>query len=375
MVGTSFFIMSNIRHQVGKGGLEKMRFKAKSCIIFGVLLMGLNWFPPIAQADSTINFGVQAEIPENQIDKKQTYFDLQMSAGKKETIYVDVSNPTNSKVTVEVEVNSATTNGNGIIDYSERNKKPDKTLKYDMKDILKYDKEFQLAPKETKKVPIEITMPEATYDGIVLGGINFKQKETEVSATENEEKDKSMVENRYSYIIGLKLTETTNEVTPDMKLKSIKPGQYNYANYVKVNLQNPTSTMISNLKIDGKVYKDGSKEVLHETKKEKLSMAPNSNFNYMIDWGNQAFKSGDYRLKMTATDGEHTWKWDEQFTIDKKDAQKYNNRAVNLEKDYTWLYIVLGVIGLLLLLLLVFLLGRRSSKKKEQDIKEKETKE
>ncbi len=375
MVGTSFFIMSNIRHQVGKGGLEKMRFKAKSCIIFGVLLMGLNWFPPIAQADSTINFGVQAEIPENQIDKKQTYFDLQMSAGKKETIYVDVSNPTNSKVTVEVEVNSATTNDNGIIDYSEGNKKPDKTLKYDMKDIVKYDKEFQLAPKETKKVPIEIIMPETTYDGIILGGINFKQKETEVSATENEEKDKSMVENRYSYIIGLKLTETTNEVTPDMKLKSIKPGQYNYANYVKVNLQNPTSTMISNLKIDGKVYKDGSKEVLHETKKEKLSMAPNSNFNYMIDWGNQAFKSGDYRLKMTATDGVHTWKWDEQFTIDKKDAQKYNNRAVNLEKDYTWLYIVLGVIGLLLLLLLVFLLGRRSSKKKEQGIKEKETKE
>lgn len=375
MVGTSFFIMSNIRHQVGKGGLEKMRFKAKSCIIFGVLLMGLNWFPPIAQADSTINFGVQAEIPENQIDKKQTYFDLQMSAGKKETIYVDVSNPTNSKVTVEVEVNSATTNDNGIIDYSEGNKKPDKTLKYDMKDIVKYDKEFQLAPKETKKVPIEIIMPETTYDGIILGGINFKQKETEVSATENEEKDKSMVENRYSYIIGLKLTETTNEVTPDMKLKSIKPGQYNYANYVKVNLQNPTSTMISNLKIDGKVYKDGSKEVLHETKKEKLSMAPNSNFNYMIDWGNQAFKAGDYQLKMTATDGEHTWKWDEQFTIDKKDAQKYNNRAVNLEKDYTWLYIVLGVIGLLLLLLLVFLLGRRSSKKKEQGIKEKETKE
>ncbi|MBF2562617.1 DUF916 and DUF3324 domain-containing protein [Listeria seeligeri] len=352
-----------------------MRFKAKSCIIFGVLLMGLNCFPPIAQADSTINFGVQAEIPENQIDKKQTYFDLQMSAGKKETIYVDVSNPTNSKVTVEVEVNSATTNDNGIIDYSEGNKKSDKTLKYDMKDIVKYDKEFQLAPKETKKVPIEITMPEATYDGIILGGINFQQKETEVSATENEEKDKSMVENRYSYIIGLKLTETTNEVTPDMKLKSIKPGQYNYANYVKVNLQNPTSTMISNLKIDGKVYKDGSKEVLHETKKEKLSMAPNSNFNYKIDWENQAFKSGNYRLKMTATDGEHTWKWDEQFTIDKKDAQKYNNQAVNLEKDYTWLYIVLGVIGLLLLLLLVFLLGRRSSKKKEQGIKEKETKE
>ncbi len=320
----------------------------------------------MTQATSTINFGVEAEIPTNQIDKKQTYFDLKMAPGKTETIYVNVSNTTSNKITVEMAINSATTNDNGVIDYSETDKKPDKSLKYNLKNLVQCDKEISLEPKESKKVPIKVTMPTTAYDGIILGGISFQQKETEVSTKEEAEKDSSMVKNRYAYVIGLKLTETTTKVTPDMKLTGIQPGQYNYANYVKVNLQNPTATMITNLKIDGKVYKENSEKVLHETKKENLSMAPNSNFNYQIDWEDQAFQAGTYRLEMTATDGEHSWKWEEKFTIDQKDAQKYNDRAVGLEKDYTWLYVLLGAIGLLLLLLLVFLLGRRSSKKKAQ---------
>ncbi|WP_239256755.1 DUF916 and DUF3324 domain-containing protein [Listeria ilorinensis] len=342
-----------------------MRVIVKSFIAFSLLFIGMNLLPQMADAASTVNFGVKAEIPDNQIDKKQTYFDLKMSSGQEQTVYVEVSNPTSSKVTVEMSINTATTNDNGIIDYSEGDKKPDESLKYNIADCVQFDKDVELQPNETKKVPIQITMPAESYDGIMLGGINFTQKESEVAATEKEEKDESMVKNRYSYVIGLKLTETDAEVTPDMKLKYIKPGQYNYANYVKANLQNPTSTMISNLKIDAKVYKDGSDEVLHEMKKDSLSMAPNSNFNYMIDWENQEFKAGTYRLKMIATDGEQTWKWDETFTIDRADAKKYNDQAVGLEKDYTWLYITLGILGLVLLLLIVFLLGRRSSKKKE----------
>ncbi|WP_099223829.1 DUF916 and DUF3324 domain-containing protein [Listeria costaricensis] len=348
-----------------------MRFTVKFFIALGLLFTGLNLLPQMASADSTINFGVEAEIPDNQIDKKQSYFDLKMSPGQEQTVYVNVSNATSNKVTVEMNINAATTNDNGYVDYSEGDKKPDASMKNNITDMVEYDKEIEVQPGETKKVPIKITMPDESYDGIVLGGINFTQKESEVAGDEESSKDESMVKNRYSYVIGLMLTETDTAVEPDMELKSIKPGQYNYANYVKVNLQNPTSAMITGLNIDAKVYKDGSDEVLHETKKEGLSMAPNSNFNYMIDWENQEFKPGTYRMKMTATDGnDHTWKWDEKFTIERDDAKKYNDRAVGLEKDYTWLYITLGIVGLLILLLIVFLLGRRSSKKKENRLKE-----
>lgn len=42
-----------------------------------------------------------AVIPENQIDKNQTYFDLKMQPGQKQTIQVQMKNDTNKEVVVE----------------------------------------------------------------------------------------------------------------------------------------------------------------------------------------------------------------------------------------------------------------------------------
>lgn len=65
-----------------------------------------------------MKFAVTAVIPENQIDKSQTYFDLKMQPGQKQTIQVQMKNDTNKEVVVESFANTAITNSNGITDYS-----------------------------------------------------------------------------------------------------------------------------------------------------------------------------------------------------------------------------------------------------------------
>ena len=65
-----------------------------------------------------MKFAVTAVIPENQIDKNQTYFDLKMQPGQKQTIQVQMKNDTNKEVVVESFANTAITNSNGITDYS-----------------------------------------------------------------------------------------------------------------------------------------------------------------------------------------------------------------------------------------------------------------
>lgn len=178
------------------------------------------------------------------------------------------------------------------------------------------------------------------------------------------------IKNRYAYVVGVQLSENDTVVEPDMKLHAIKPQQINYRNVVTANLQNPEATMIKPLMIDAKIYKSGDDQVLHQAKRDNLRMAPNSNFNYAIDWENQPLKAGKYRLKMVATSGDKTWKWDEEFTIKGDDAKKLNDTAVELEKDYTWWYIAGGALVLILLVLLAFWLGKRSKKDKDEDKKE-----
>ncbi|MDT2191624.1 DUF3324 domain-containing protein [Paenibacillus larvae] len=56
-------------------------------------------------------------------------------------------------------------------------------------------------------------------------------------------------------------------------------------------------------------------------------MAPNSNFDFPINWENEPLKPGTYRLKMKAVAGYEKWEWDQTFTIG-EDAEVLNNMAV-----------------------------------------------
>ncbi len=310
-----------------------------------------------------MKFAVTAVIPENQVDKNQTYFDLKMEPGQKQTLQVQMKNDTDKEVEVETYANTAITNNNGITDYSVVDPKFDSTLKTPFSKIAKVQKETKIPAKSTVVLNVNIEMPTESYDGVILGGLYFKEKEDE------NDKNKSegvQIKNKYAYAIGVVLRETDAEVKPDMKLNEVKPDQVNARNVVTANLQNIKPAMLKNLSVDAKVYKETGKDVLHETKKENLRMAPNSNFDYAISWDNKALESGTYRLEMKATDGDQKWEWTKKFTIEGKEAKKLNDTAVEAKKDYTLYYIIGGGLLLIVLLVLVFWLGRRTKKKEDE---------
>lgn len=107
--------------------------------------------------------------------------------------------------------------------------------------------------------------------------------------------------------------------------------------------------------------------MLHEAKRTELSMAPNSNFNYSVDWENQELKPGKYKLHLVAKNKDDKWEWTKDFTISSDEAKKANDKALGLEKDYTWLYITGGILLLLILITVTYLIGRRTAKKKDDE--------
>ena len=119
------------------------------------------------------NFSVNPVLPENQIGESG-YFNLQMSPGQSQTLTISLKNTTDKTVVVEEEIASATTNINGVVEYSPNKIKADSTLKYNLVDYASIPKEVSLPPNSSQQVKVSVTMPKENFNGVIAGGITFK---------------------------------------------------------------------------------------------------------------------------------------------------------------------------------------------------------
>ncbi|EOJ71577.1 DUF916 and DUF3324 domain-containing protein [Enterococcus faecalis] len=318
-----------------------------------LIVLGITMVPTVEAAE--MNFSVQAVIPENQQDKSKTYFDLKMTPNQSQDITITMKNDTSKDVTVEVGVNTATTNDNGIADYNGKKEK-DSTLKYDLSDLIEIDKEIVVPSNGETSVVAHLKMPKEMFDGVLVGGFTFIEKES----TESLEEQKGVsVVNKYAYTIGIQLQETDKIINPELVLNDVSPTQVNFRNVVEANIQNTESAILKDLTIDGKIFKKNGKEALYETKRTDLRMAPNSNFNYRVSLNNDEFKPGVYVFKGVANAGDKEWKFEKEFTIKGDVAKALNEKAVEIDKDYTiYIYIGVGLIIFILVLIILYLLRK-----------------
>ncbi|WP_054025664.1 DUF916 and DUF3324 domain-containing protein [Bacillus sp. FJAT-28004] len=306
----------------------------------------------------SMSYSVKANIPKNQINKKLTYFDLKMSPGSKQTISLTVKNGSTEEIELIIEPNTAITNQNGVIDYSKHDHEKDSSLKYAFSELITPKQKVTLKGNETKNVPFTIQMPEKSFDGIILGGFQIY----EINQTDKTQANHNVqINNKFSYVIGVKLTETEKSVRPDLKLNEVQAGLMNYRPVVTANLQNIEAVIVNNLDVDARVTKEGQQKTLHETKKSKLSMAPNSNFDFPISWDGKQLEPGKYHIYVTANDGNQTWRFDKMFEIKSKDAQQINEVAVETtaEKGNRFVYWGMGAIILILLFIIFILLLKK----------------
>lgn len=336
--------------------------KIKKILLFTVCILGL-FGVNVEAAD--MKYSIEANIPENQIDKNLTYFDLKMEPGQKQTISLTLRNHSDKVSTFTIEPHSAATNRNGVIDYSKKLEKKDSSMKYSFEELITGETKHTLQPNEEKKVEFTIQMPAESYDGIILGGFYIHKQ---ADNADKEEEKSVQIKNDYSYVIGAKLTETSKEVEPKLNLNGVKPNLENYRTVVTANLQNTEAVIVSGLSVDAKVYKKGSDSVLHETKKDGMSMAPNSNFDFAINWDNQELKPGKYHLKLAANDKmDRTWEFEKDFEIKGKESNSLNKEAIELKDDNMKLYIIIGACVLLITILLIVLFIMMKKRKKDAE--------
>lgn len=342
---------------------------------------------------SQLGFSVTANVRE--LDNRasdQSFFDLILEPGQKQTVTVTLKNDTNRQMTVEQEVSSATTNINGVVEYSPNNIEADKSLRFNYDDLVQTEQEIVLAPHSEKTINIDLQMPEEHFDGQLVGGLTYREKiDEEEAIPENQEG--LAVTNRFAFVIALLMRQNKVAVEPDLKLHDVGPGQVNYRNVINANLQNPAMTFLNRMHVNAKVQGIDNPEIEYSVNRDRMQMAPNTNFDFPISLEGQPLRPGRYRMTMTVngvqddqgdytaenSEGEeityrHEWQFEREFTITAEKADELNERDVTLEpEDRLWLkWLLVGLLLLLILLFLWFILWKRRKKEDEEEKAKKE---
>ncbi|MGM0258148.1 MULTISPECIES: DUF916 and DUF3324 domain-containing protein [unclassified Enterococcus] len=320
------------------------------------LLVILFLFLPIsAQAEETaLNTHVTPLFPESQVDEGKGYYELLLAPGQKETLQLKVGNSSSEPINVQVTPHTAYTNTLGNVEYGKDAEEADPTLVHSLDELMTPSEVITLAGKETKVIDIPLQMPKDAFEGYLAGGLRITEvKEEEES--EAPEGEGVAIKNEFAHVVGVVVSNTRDSVQPELELLDVFADQLNYRNVISATLQNFTPTFVNQLAVEATVKRAGESDVLYKASKEKMQMAPNSNFNFPISLEGDRFRSGNYVLELTAKSGDNEWSWTREFTIEADEARKLNREDVTIDTSTNWWMI--GSIGLISLLVgLVFYL-------------------
>jgi hypothetical protein len=309
-------------------------------------------------AQEFVGFSVEAQLPDNQVNEQDSFFNLRMEPGQEQDIETVIYNNENNEITVRISVYNASTNSNGLVVYEEQDEM-DSSLEQPVTDIVTLEEDEVVIPAgESVTFTAALTMPEESFDGIKLGGLHFEKVPEETDAEEAVN-----INNQYAYVIGLQLSETDEEIDPELSLTSVEPKLVNHRTAVVVNLQNTRPVLMEEMRVDAQVYEEDSDEPIRTLEQENINMAPNSNMDVVIDWQNEPLAEGSYRVEVLASDGTDEWEWEEHFTSS-GEASVLNESAVELEtEDNNFIWYIAGVV-LLIGIILILLVYIRKLKRK-----------
>ena len=324
-------------------------------LIFSVLVIDNDRVQAASEEDN-LGYTISPVLPSSQIDPEKDYFYLKTKAGEEQTLEVRVKSTTKKKVTVKIYSTNAMTGDGGTIEYANDLADNDATLKSPITSMLKVETpELSVENYEEKRVEIKLTPPKESYTGIKMGALVF--------ALDNGKEEETGVSTEFSYRIGMIASETGEQFNDgqSLNLNSVKAAIKRGKKMILANLQNPESKVLENVTINATMQKKGTTEIIKKKTVENYSLAPNSHFDFEMDWGINAMPSGTYVLKLEANNDNQEWHLNQEFTITNQQAKKMNEESAFKITTPNWIKIS-GIIQIVLVCLISFFILLRKTK-------------
>lgn len=342
--------------------MRRTKWKRGTTCLWTLLILVL--FPLSAQAqDSHLSFYVTPEFPESQVEGSESYFDLNLAPGAKDSVGLTLQNAGSEPIQVQITPHTAYTNVHGVVEYGKDAEAPDTSLVHSLADLIEASETIDLAGDETKTIQIPLHMPADAFEGFLAGGLRITEVKKDEDETPANQGEGVAIKNEFAYVVGVVVSNSRDSVQPDLDLLDVFADQLNYRNVISATIQNFTPTFVNRLAVEATVQRVGEDEVLYEASEEGMQMAPNSHFHFPISLEGGRFQSGDYLLKLTATSGEEEWTWEQEFTIDADEARALNRQDVMIDTSLNWWMIVSIVV--IISLIIVILWMKIKQKKKD----------
>lgn len=324
--------------------------------LVGIIFCNLFLTSFIFASENIANFTVNVEQSVYQVDKQKTYFDLSLPKNELIPLKIHVTNNSNQSIDIEGEVSNATTNLNGVVEYSQNSNKLTGKEPFDLRQVANLERSKQtIAPKQTVDFIINVKVPRKDYGGVVAGGITLRDV-TDRQANKN---DSSMFKNKFAYAIALILHGDKSTEKTKLLLEDVIPEQVNKRNILSAALVNDSTNYVNKVSIDARVLDSNKKEVLSE-KKENMQIAPSSIFQFPLYYKEKVMKVGTYTLQMEVKSNSQKWNLSKSFVVPENVAKKLNKTDVTTNENQalntTMSYLILGLILLITFLVIVIII-------------------
>lgn len=333
--------------------------RSKIRFIMTMIVMAVSFFgmTDVVNASNTgANFTVTPVYPANQVGGKLGYFQLKVKSKQQDTISIKVQNFGNESQTFTITPTKAFTNDSGQIDYTPSQRKLDASAQYALSQLLSAKQTVTIPARTSKTIRFKYQIPANGFKGILLGGFYVHSDTRKTGQNAN-------VTNRYAMVIGISMSEDTpHRLPPDISVGKAEITNRNDNIAVQMRIHNTQPTYFRGMKVETKVTKRDRQKVIYRQKMTNGSMAPTSNFDYVLAVGNKILAPGDYTAHMTIKAATKTWHFDRNFSVSPVNTAKQLTHA-NRWGNLWWLWLLLLLLILVAVGSFFYWLGSRKNRR------------
>ncbi|AUI71775.1 hypothetical protein LAL01_21720 [Companilactobacillus alimentarius] len=222
-----------------------------------LLLLAIFWPGTTVKAAPDKSYAIQAILPDNQINKDESYFDLKITPKKEQTLKVLIANTGSKSIKVTAEINNAYTADSGVIGYDKYDAKLYKSKLPSLTSLVDGQRKqtVNLKTGENKTVEFKVKSPDSEYAGIILGGVT-----TTASVSPTESKNIN-IKNQVRYVKGVVLRSKDDGVMPKMHLTTAAPKAVAGSTGIAYTLDNTAPININKVSLEAKIKHNGNHQL------------------------------------------------------------------------------------------------------------------
>ena len=339
-----------------------MNYKKQTAIaVLGVLGLLTLSTTNVSAADYS-NENPEFSIALSPIDGQQktggTTWDIKTEPNKKFGGVVYIQNTSKADATYDVSVQQGFTNSNLVVGYASGNNNKSLPANMRLNSIVKVPQEkVTVKAGQTVYAPINFKTSAKSFDGTIIGAVVVTKQ-----VPKGDVKQAGLT-NQFSYVKGIKLSETDKPVTAD--LVNTRKGRVvtkDSQQVFELGLANNQANYIGDLKVKTTI-KHGNKVVMQDTQASR-QIAPNASFKYQLP-ANQNLAAGkySYRVEMVNTQSKKNWVFTGDFQIS---AVTQGTVALRRSTAFipAWIWWLMGILIAGFMMMLFMLLKSRRQKDK-----------